>query len=128
MRFFDSFELIQDRYLYLPSVGFCLIVGLSVKRFGEKPKWKTRSQMVGGPLLVCYLWLLFTQQNYYANREQIDLRTLKVAPSMPGTRDDLDGWYFAEREYFAKQSKPMPSHLSLGDRAVIERIYFGLRD
>ena len=62
MRFFATPELVQDRYLYLPSVGVCLLAGLIVKHLWASPK-KRNICAAGGLLLASsYLWLLFTQQ------------------------------------------------------------------
>ena len=97
MRFFANRELVQDRYLYLPSVGLCLIFGLIVKHVSAAPPEKrTVFTAAGIAYGACFLWLLFAQQGYYASSLRIDQRVLELQPDSVGVLDALGRAYLAE--------------------------------
>lgn len=100
MRFFAPTELVQDRYLYLPSVGVCLVVGLIVKQVSTAaPKTRNNFATAGVIFGMCFLWLMFAQQGYYASSKAIDLRVLELQPNSIGVLDGLGRAYLAEGRF-----------------------------
>lgn len=125
MRFFATPELVQDRYLYLPSVGMCLLVGLIVKYLWEPPK-KRNLSVIGGLLFgSTYLWLLFLQEGYYADCEQLDLRVLELQPNRVDVMNGLAiGYYLAGRADLALVEFSRAEQLVPNNPLSDEGIYF----
>jgi tetratricopeptide (TPR) repeat protein len=58
LRAFAAVEIVHDRYLYLPSIGFCLLIGLLLRRAFETP-W-VRVRLAAGFASVGSLTALYT--------------------------------------------------------------------
>ncbi len=99
MRLFRPGDLVHDRYLYLPSVGLCLLAGVLAKRLWREAKTtKIVAGVTGLCLLVCFAWLNLTQQGFYKNDELFYRRAIEVDPNNVLAIDYLGNWYFVEKQ------------------------------
>lgn len=78
MRFSPTIEMVQDRYLYLPSVGFCLLLGWIAKNTLET--WRGRSIAGLSAVTTVFALLCYAQEGFYANQKAMYARTAKFAP------------------------------------------------
>lgn len=85
-------SLIHDRYLYLPSVGFCFLLSLALHRLaGQRWFWTASG------LLAAAFFLLTIRQNRVWRDDLVMIQhALRVAPRRPFLFNYL-GAYFAER-------------------------------
>lgn len=82
---FQQGEIAHDRYLYLPSIGFCLLIAVALS------KLKSEKQVIltaVGIAIVC-LPLTLTQSLYWANDMVFYYRGVQVAPNNPLTKINL---------------------------------------
>ena len=81
IRIYEQGNMTHDRYLYLSSVGLCLLVGIAADNCLRK--WpKARIPMVLTVIGICFYFahLTILQQHYYRDDEASFLRGLEVAP------------------------------------------------
>jgi len=103
-------SLLHDRYLYLPSVGFCILVAMSFDwlsaRFAARKEkvFAAATLVTGGVLLGLTFYQNFSWQNELA---MID-NAQKSAPRWPFLHNYVGAWYAeqqrlpeAERDYLA---------------------------
>jgi Flp pilus assembly protein TadD len=101
-------SLIHDRYLYLPSVGFCILVALGVKwlsvKFGARQQviFRTAAASIGAILLL----LTVNQNHNWQNDLVMANAALKLNPQSPFLLNYVGAYYFqknqtavAERNY-----------------------------
>jgi len=91
IRTFFEGELSHDRYMYLPSVGLCLFVGLVAHRclnFSKKA-----SLPVGAVLVVLFVLLTLAQEKFYKNDEAYFKRGIEVSPDNVRVIDYLGEYY-----------------------------------
>lgn len=106
IRFFNNAEsVIHDRYLYLPSIGFCLLVALGIKnlseRFNEQKKFLivTTSTIA----LICFV-LIFFQNKTWRDDFALFNHALKFAPEKPFLINALANAH-SENNQFSKAEK-----------------------
>lgn len=84
IRYFGERELAHDRYLYLPSVGFALLLAVAIRKLHQG-----RAQLFGQPALqvaaaaivTCFLGIACAAQSvYWANNLMLYARGVQVAP------------------------------------------------
>jgi hypothetical protein len=84
---FPFFELVAERYLYLPSAAFCVLLAMGLDRL------RRRSAAVGGWLLVGFVvaWSALTVNQCTVWLDAITLfeNALKYAPASPVARKNL---------------------------------------
>jgi len=81
LRIFRDGDLVHDRYLYLPSVAICLIVGAVLKFFWAKSKpIKIAVATAFAAICVASCWLSASQQAFYCNDESFFKRALAIGP------------------------------------------------
>ncbi len=92
-------EAAHDRYVYLPSVAFAILVGIALEQLlGEKkPTWTLAAVAIC--LAVVLGALNVAQQFYYANDLLIHRRGVAIAPHNDRARNNL-GRVLAERGEF----------------------------
>jgi len=84
-------EIAHDRYLYLPSIGFALFLGLLFRSvYGHGMAWK-RKVAVGGFLVALFLYFVGTmgQSLYWADNLMLYARGVRIAPNNLIARTDL---------------------------------------
>jgi protein O-mannosyl-transferase len=117
LRIFRDGDLFHDRYLYLPSIGFCLLVGIVAKQILLQRKW---IKIGMGALSVCVLLvfgrLTLTQQEFYKNDEAFYGRALEVGPTNALVMDYLGDYYMTQdqperaMELFKRASNVAPEN------------------
>jgi tetratricopeptide (TPR) repeat protein len=82
IRLYPQGDMTHDRYLYLPSVGLCLLIGAMARRMLEAPgRARTVSASVFAILLVAFFVLTFTQQRFYHDDFAFLQREIEVSPT-----------------------------------------------
>jgi Tfp pilus assembly protein PilF len=99
VRVFRFGDLAHDRYLYLPSVGLCLLVGLGAKRLAARRN-ATRYVLapLGTAVLIVLVWLNVTQQSFYRDDESFYRRGLQIGPSNALVMDFLGNYYMRQKQ------------------------------
>ena len=85
-------DIVHDRYLYLPSVGYVLLIALSLREIERRlPSFRTISFSLASAGLVAlgFAALAVTQQTQWANDIQLYTRGLESAPDNLTVRDNL---------------------------------------
>jgi protein O-mannosyl-transferase len=84
-------EIAHDRYLYLPSVGFVLLLGIAVRAAAEKMEASRRPLAIGAMATVAVLLFAATmwQSLYWANNLVLYGRGVAIAPDNLVVRNDL---------------------------------------
>jgi tetratricopeptide (TPR) repeat protein len=120
-------SLLHDRYLYLPSIGFCILVAMGLDwisaRFAER-----RGQVFAGAAVLLgaiLLGLTFYQNFSWQGEIAMTENAMKTAPRWPFLQNYIGAYYAeqrrfpeAERAYAAAieiDGKYYDSHSNLGD-------------
>jgi protein O-mannosyl-transferase len=96
IRFYPQGDMTHDRYLYLPSVGLCLLVGAMAQKVLEAPKnVRILAASAAAILLVALSALTWAQQRYYDNdlvflQREIDINPANAFPYALLGNIDLD--------------------------------------
>jgi protein O-mannosyl-transferase len=86
IRFYPQGDMTHDRYLYLPSVGLCLLVGAIVHGMLQAPKGvRIIAASVSAIVLMTLSTVTFAQQRFYDNdivflRREIDVNPANAFP------------------------------------------------
>lgn len=102
-------EWMHDRYLYLPSFGFCLLLGLGIGRLqGERKIYGFTATGLAATFVAAALMILGTtwQQQYWSNPLLLFVHSVNAAPRSPWAKG-----------YLASEL------LRRGDRANAARMY-----
>ncbi|MBZ5550482.1 MAG: tetratricopeptide repeat protein [Acidobacteriia bacterium] len=92
LRSLTAGDIVHDRYLYLPSVGFVLLVALSLREIERRmPSFRAVSLLLAGTGLIALLFavLTLTQQRQWTNDIQLYTRGVESAPDNLTARDNL---------------------------------------
>ena len=93
LKYFVKGELAHDRYLYLPSVGICILVGMALRRIPFGRVSLAGSEPVPAiPVAALALVLMATtilQSTYWANNLLLYKRGVDIAPGNNLARTDL---------------------------------------
>jgi tetratricopeptide (TPR) repeat protein len=107
-------SLLHDRYLYLPSVGFSVLVAMGFDWLSARFSDRRRRVFVGATMLVGVVLLVLTyHQNFSWQNElaMVDYAT-KVAPRWPFLQNYV-GAYYAEQRKFSEAERAYLSALEL---------------
>jgi protein O-mannosyl-transferase len=90
LRVFAEGDIAHDRYLYVPSVGFVLLVALGLERLAASGAGRKRLATAAVVVLaVAYLGGLLTQSGQWRNDLSLYQRGVAVAPNNPLPRNNL---------------------------------------
>jgi tetratricopeptide (TPR) repeat protein len=82
IRLYPQGEMTHDRYLYLPSVGLCLLIGAMAPRMLQAPRnVRVASALVLAIVLVAFSVLTFAQQRFYDDEVTFVQREIAVDPA-----------------------------------------------
>ena len=76
--------IVQDRYLYLPSVGFCVVAGDLTVRFWrsrQSARWVVASTLVA--VAITYATFAWRAEGFWHDDEAMLLRAVEVVPDSP---------------------------------------------
>jgi tetratricopeptide (TPR) repeat protein len=97
LRVFHQEYLIQDRYLYLPSVGFCFLAALLIARLSRsKPTW---ARAAAALLVVAYGASTVSQNRVWNDGVGLWSRAVAYAPDAWSTHYNLGLAYMDDRDY-----------------------------
>jgi tetratricopeptide (TPR) repeat protein len=120
-------SLLHDRYLYLPSIGFCLLIALALERVVAPfaSKRITIYRAATALIAVVFIVLTVSQNRTWQNEIVMTNHALQVTPRWPYLRNYIGAYYSlqnrfaeAEREYkeaLAINPKYFDSYSNLGD-------------
>lgn len=83
-------NVFSERYLYLPSVGFCLLIVLMAVRVGRSLPERFRSPaaaVVLGAVLLLFAALTFARNSVWKDDSALFTRTLESSPNAPFVHD-----------------------------------------
>lgn len=100
IRVYDQGTMTHDRYLYLPSVGFCILYGLIAKR-SLATSAIVRNGFLGATGMVClvYAYITVIQQRFYEKDEVFYQRALDVSPDNALVIDYLGSVYLKQNDF-----------------------------
>lgn len=85
-------EIVHDRYLYLPSIGFALLVGIALSQLkGSAAPGAVRRPgfMLAIGISIVYMILTINQSLFWANNLVLYFRGVSIAPNNNIARNDL---------------------------------------
>jgi protein O-mannosyl-transferase len=104
---------IADRYTYLPSIGFYLMITWAVADLGEKilPSASRKISGATGALLILSLCALLTRQQlaYWQNTQTLMEHALKIDPDNSVAQVDLRVYLFEKTHPKARDGNPAES-------------------
>ncbi len=91
LRNFGNGDFVRDRYVYLPSIGFAMLVAIGLRRLPAIHHWRAQSVQVGIVLVLCgaYVCASVAQQVYWASDFLLLLRGQALYPGNPYTMAGL---------------------------------------
>lgn len=120
-------SLLHDRYLYMPSIGFCILIAIAIEalsaRFAKRPLevFVTATAVIAAVLL----GLTYYQNFSWQNEAAMTNNALKVTPEWPFIHNYIGAYYAeqhklseAEQAYLATlkiNPKYYDAHSNLGD-------------
>jgi len=120
-------SLLHDRYLYLPSIGFCILVAMGIDWISARFAERRRQVFAGAAVLLgtILLGLTFYQNFSWQSENAMTENAMKTAPRWPFLHNYI-GAYYAEQRRFAEaerayvaaidiDGKYYDSHSNLGD-------------
>ena len=95
-------SLLHDRYLYLPSIGFCILAAMGLEALSARFAGRRREVFVTATLLIgaVLLGLTFYQNFSWQSELAMTDNALKLAPRWPFLHNKI-GAYYAELHQFA---------------------------
>ena len=82
-----------EHWLYLPSIGFFLILGWGLALLYEKKNWRFAALGLAACLLSLYSYLTVKQNNYWRDELGFYKRTLEYTPKSPMAHNNLGNIY-----------------------------------
>lgn len=143
LKAFRAYEsLVHDRYLYLPSIGFCILAAMALdwiaERFAERQReaFFTATAIVALPLLL----LTINQNTTWQSETAMTNQALKVTPDWPFLHNYIGAYHFKQNQiveaeraynealrinpnYFDSLSNLGDIHRTRGNLAEAERLY-----
>jgi protein O-mannosyl-transferase len=130
-------SVFADRYLYIPTLGSCLLVPLLVqellRRWPSRPPWLDLRVATAclGLLLVVFGWMLWREIAVWRDPPTFYLETMKRAPEAALIANNLGSYYFQQGDFEQAQVWGEKA-LALWDKSFIRKkrllvdIYLGL--
>lgn len=130
VRAFGDGDVVHDRYMYLPSVGLCLLVGLLMKHVPPLPKtWRIAAEVACAVVLLSLIGLTFWQESFYSNDETYFQRGIAVGPKNTRVIDDLGEVYMSSGRVSEALHEFRQAHeLQPGDLETTFQLALGLFD
>jgi tetratricopeptide (TPR) repeat protein len=98
MRYFDPEYLIQERYLYLPSVGFCMALALGIEWLATHGQMGSRGRIaaIASTVILVIVWGVFNvrQNGVWKDTLAINKHAVAVDPNSAAAHAALARAYF----------------------------------
>ena len=85
LRNFGNGDFVRDRYIYLPSIGFAILLAMACRRLPSIEKWSAQAVQVTAVLLLCasYVCASLSQQVHWASDLLVLVRGDSLYPDNP---------------------------------------------
>jgi protein O-mannosyl-transferase len=85
LRNFGNGDFVRDRYMYLPSIGFAILVAMALRRLPSIKTLNAQTVQISAVLILCgvYLCASLTQQLYWGNDLLVLVRGQSLYPGNP---------------------------------------------
>ena len=112
-------ELAHDRYMYLPTIGFGLLIALAIRSVGGSSNWKGLPvRQIGIALIISLLFGISTlvQSGYWFTEKRLLMRGVELVPESFIARSNLGNIYQEEGdldtaiELYSQAIKLYPEH------------------
>lgn len=129
LKVFHQEYIVQDRYLYLPSIGFCYLVALLLVRLAERRR--TLALALGALLLTGYGVGTVLQNRIWHDGVALWNRALEYAPTAPHAHYNLGiayarhGDYAAAREAFLDSTRLDPNAANVHNNLALAQDKLG---
>ncbi|MBI3654302.1 MAG: tetratricopeptide repeat protein [Acidobacteria bacterium] len=99
-------SILHDRYLYIPSIGFCILLALALYHLSQffKAQQERVFQGVTASLCLLFLALTFSQNRTWKNDLTMTTHALQYAPNRPFLHNYLGAYYFNKTNYTQAES------------------------
>ncbi|HSE98266.1 MAG TPA: tetratricopeptide repeat protein, partial [Blastocatellia bacterium] len=116
LRAFDPLYFVQERYLYIPSIGFCFVVAAAVVWLAERRVFAGYGEWAGGiiflALLIIYSAVSVKQNRVWHNSLTLLQNAVAVDPQSAYARSALSTAYYAQGDLrAAKETADMAIRL-----------------
>ena len=94
-------DIVHDRYLYLPSAGFAMLVALSVaalRSYVSAPKYRALPALLTGVACALFITLILVQQMQWHDDVRLYTRGVEMAPDNLTVRDNLANALLAAKQ------------------------------
>jgi tetratricopeptide (TPR) repeat protein len=94
-------SLLHDRYLYLPSIGFCILVAMAFDQISGRFDARRRSAFITATAIAAavLLGLTFYQNFSWQNELAMTNNALKVTPRWPFLHNYIGAYYSDQHKY-----------------------------
>lgn len=91
LRNFGNGDFVRDRYMYLPSIGFAILVAMGLRRLPSIKQWSTQAVQGCAVIVLCsgYVCASIAQQVYWGNDLLLLVRGQSLYPGNPYTMAGL---------------------------------------
>ena len=95
LRNFGNGDFVRDRYVYLPSVGFAILLAIGLRRLPPVQRWSAQAVQVSAVVLLCiaYAGASLAQQVYWASDLLVWSRGQALYPGNPYAEVGLSAEY-----------------------------------
>lgn len=85
LRGFGNGDFVRDRYIYLPSIGFAILVAKGLRLLPSLKAWSAKSVQVSATVALCSFYVVasLSQQVYWGSGFLVLLRGQKLYPGNP---------------------------------------------
>lgn len=97
LRAFAFDDFLHDRYLYVPCAGFCLLLGMGLRRFGSKFRWTQAAILVALVGLLTFQTVKASQP--WTDNLDLHMHIAQVAPESIIANEYLGGELLAQQRY-----------------------------
>jgi protein O-mannosyl-transferase len=114
--------LMAERFLYLPSIGFCLLAALLIEKLRRRSKLVAIAVAVA--LIMVYSMRTVIRNEDWKTAVSISQKTLQVSPFDPWVFTSL-GAYYMDRDEVGKALQPLRKAAALGPNFALARSSLG---
>jgi len=115
LRNFSNGDFVRDRYIYLPSIGFAILLAMGLRRLPSIKRYSAQAVQAAAILLICaaYAGASLSQQVHWASDLLVLVRGASLYPDNPYSMVGLSAEYSergAHEEAIALAQKAVRTH------------------